>query len=157
MMQFSDRWVRRFFDISSAISTWSKDYSTKCGAVIVRPDKTICSVGYNGFPRGVDDNSVTYDEKNYMTVHAEINAILSARDQTMAGYSLFLVAGGLSPCSQCAAAIIQKGIKHVYVLDNGKNEDIDYITRKAKWSTSCNKGLSMFEECGVEVHIVKVI
>jgi deoxycytidylate deaminase len=35
---------------------WSKDPSTKVGAVIVRPDLTVASIGYNGFPRGMSDD-----------------------------------------------------------------------------------------------------
>ena len=74
-------WDRRFLGLAAHIATWSKDPSTKVGAVIVRPNKTIVSVGFNGLPRGVDDLDSRYNEralKYAMTVHAEANARLRA-------------------------------------------------------------------------------
>jgi len=47
-------WHDRFFAMADLVGSWSKDPSTKVGAVIIRPDRTIASVGYNGFPRGVE-------------------------------------------------------------------------------------------------------
>lgn len=35
-----DKWDQRFLELAKVVSTWSKDPSTKTGAVIVRPDKT---------------------------------------------------------------------------------------------------------------------
>ena len=52
---FNDKWNVRFMQMAQLISTWSKDASTKVGCVIVSPEKVILSMGYNGFPRGVDD------------------------------------------------------------------------------------------------------
>ena len=48
-------WDMRFAQLAKLVSLWSKDPSTKVGSVIVRPDKTIASVGFNGFPKGVPD------------------------------------------------------------------------------------------------------
>jgi dCMP deaminase len=45
----------RFLQLAEFIAGWSRDSSTHCGAVIVRPNRTIASVRYNGFPRGCDD------------------------------------------------------------------------------------------------------
>jgi dCMP deaminase len=54
----STAWARKFFDLAQHISGWSKDRSTKVGAVIFNPDThAILSVGYNGFPRGVRDDA----------------------------------------------------------------------------------------------------
>ena len=44
------KWKLRFLGLSEYIAQWSKDPSTKVGAVIVRPDKSIVSMGFNGFP-----------------------------------------------------------------------------------------------------------
>ena len=44
------------FNLAKHIGSWSKDPSTKVGAVIVDDKNRIVSVGYNGFPRGVEDS-----------------------------------------------------------------------------------------------------
>ena len=104
-------WHKRFFDLADLVGSWSKDPSTKVGAAIVRPDRTIASVGYNGFPRGVEDVYTTRDAKLLRTVHAEANAILAAQEP-LRGYTLYVTP--LHPCANCAAYIIQSGIKEVH-------------------------------------------
>ena len=107
------KWDLRFLTMADLIATWSKDPSTKVGAVVVRPDRTICSLGYNGFPRGVDDKREFYenrDTKLARIIHAEVNAVLSAREP-LTGYTLYVSVS--LPCSHCAAVIIQSGISRV--------------------------------------------
>lgn len=107
------KWDRRFLDMAAFVATWSKDPSTQVGAVIVRPDRTIASVGYNGFPRGVSDDDARYADRSLkypMIVHAEMNAILSAKEPLL-GYAIYVTP--LAPCATCAGAIIQSGIKRV--------------------------------------------
>ena len=53
---FSDKWNRRFMELAFMVASWSKDPSTKTGAVVVGPDREIRATGYNGLVRGVDDN-----------------------------------------------------------------------------------------------------
>ena len=57
---FSDKWHKRFMEVAELVSTWSKDPSTKVGAIVVGPDREIRSTGYNGLVRGVDEMVVTY-------------------------------------------------------------------------------------------------
>lgn len=110
------KWDRRFLDMAKMVSGWSKDPSTKCGAVIVRPDLTVASVGYNGFPRGCDDSDEIYADrplKLERVVHAELNAILSCYDRPV-GYTIYTwpPSNGGS-CARCAAHIVQAGIKRM--------------------------------------------
>jgi dCMP deaminase len=112
----NDKWDRRFIELARFVADWSKDPSTKVGAVIVRPDRTVAALGFNGFPRGVLDHSERYDDrptKYEMVVHAELNSILNTRE-SLEGYTLYVTP--LPPCSQCAAAIIQRGITRVVIL-----------------------------------------
>lgn len=137
-------WDDRFLDLADHIADWSKDPSTKVGAVIVRPNRTIASVGYNGFPRGVDDDPKRLNNrpiKYAMTVHAEANAILSA-DGRLDGCSLYVTP--LHPCSNCAALIIQAGITKV--VARMPNDP-------AHWADSFDKAKIMFDEAGVEIII----
>ena len=64
------------------VSTASKDPSTKCGGVIVRPDKSIVSVGFNGFPKVGEDRPEWLDareEKYKRMVHSDLKAICDTR------------------------------------------------------------------------------
>lgn len=104
------KWDRRFLEMAKLVASWSKDPSTQTGAVIVRPDRTIASVGYNGFPRGCNDSSLLYAdrEKKYSRiVHCEMNAILSAREP-LHGYTLYTTP--FCSCDRCAVHVIQAGI-----------------------------------------------
>lgn len=129
-------WDELFIGVAKLASKRSKDPDTQCGACIVDPKKNrIVSVGYNGLPRGLDDNGfdvrfeyncefipndgVTYDywkkpDKYKFVVHAEENAILNASED-IEGFHLYLyTTKGYLPCSDtCAKSIIQKGIKEV--------------------------------------------
>jgi dCMP deaminase len=105
------RWNKRFLKLAKEVSSWSKDPSTKVGAVIVRPDKTVAAIGYNGFPRGMSDNDDflnNRDEKYARMIHAEINAINSCRDQDMIGYTMY---GTFMCCDRCFVQLANKGIK----------------------------------------------
>ena len=140
----SGKWQARFIKLAEEISTWSKDVSSQVGAVIVRPDRTICSVGFNGFPRGVEDSQdaiTNRDTKLLRTIHAELNAILSSKE-SLVGYSIFV--WPFQPCAQCAAAIIQSGIADVYCHYN------DHLAHE-RWSESFKAALQMFDEAQVRV------
>lgn len=133
-------------DLADLVRTRSRDPSTKIGAVILRPDKTIASLGYNGFPRGVRDDEELYNDRQVKllrTIHGELNAILTAREP-LDGYTIYV--SPLHPCSNCAAAIIQSGIKKVVArCDAG---DV------SRWQDSFDQASSMFSEAGIEIVIV---
>ena len=140
----SSKWQARFMALAKEVASWSKDPSSAVGAVIVRPDRTICSVGFNGFPRGVKDSQsaiANRDTKLLRTVHAELNAILSAKE-SLTGYSLFV--WPFQPCSSCAAAIIQSGIKDVYCPPSNN-------PAQERWSESFKAALQMLDEAEVRV------
>ena len=136
-------WDRRFLDLAEHIAQWSKDPRTKVGAVIVDEKKRVVSVGYNGFPRGVDDTPDRYEDretKHLFVAHAERNALDNA-PLMVDGCTLYVP---LLPCNECAKSIIQKGINRVvtYTPDRdgtGFNWD---ITKK------------MFEESGVALELL---
>jgi dCMP deaminase len=141
-----DKWDGRFLDLAVFVADWSKDPSTKVGAVLVRPDRTVASLGFNGFPRGVLDHPERYDDrptKYEMVVHAELNALLSTRE-SLEGYTLYVTP--LPPCGQCAAAIIQRGIRKVVIA---MDKDLPEIWAK-KWELSS----TMFGEAGIAVRVL---
>lgn len=90
----------------------SKDPSTKVGAVIVNPHNHVVSLGYNGFPKGVEDSEERLndrDTKIRFVQHAERNA-LDNSDVPVRGCTMYVT---LKPCSECAKSIVQKGITEV--------------------------------------------
>lgn len=109
-----DKWDIRFLEMARLIGGWSKDPSSQCGSVIVRPDRTIASTGFNGFPRGMNDGKFLYEDvtrKHQRVIHAEINAILFAREP-LEGFTIYN--SKYIPCIPCCVAIIQSGIKKVF-------------------------------------------
>lgn len=142
------KWDQRFMDLATHVSSWSKDPSTKVGSVIVRPDRTVASIGYNGFPRGVFDDHERYmnrSVKYLFVVHAEINAILSSHE-SLQGYTLYCYP--MMPCAQCAAAIIQAGLgKVVYSIPSNREA-------AERWSDDHQVAIQMFEEAKVDLDYV---
>jgi dCMP deaminase len=52
-----NKWDKNFLQLAKTVSTFSKDPSTKVGAVIVDDDNRVISIGYNGFPKGIKDDN----------------------------------------------------------------------------------------------------
>jgi dCMP deaminase len=138
----NERWDLRFLALAKHIAQWSKDPSTLVGAVIVRPDRTICSLGYNGLPRGVqNEQKILMDRglKLRVMVHAEVNAILSAAE-VVAGCTIYV--WPFQPCAQCAAQIVQSGIKRVVTLSSDNERS---------WAESFSVARNLFEAVGVDL------
>jgi len=113
----SRSWDDYFIDLARMVATRSKDPSSQVGAVIVR-DRNILSTGYNGFPRGVnDDRPERYERptKYLWIVHGEENAILNAGRNGTATEGSTLYVTPFAPCVPCAKAIIQSGIREVVI------------------------------------------
>ncbi|MGN0904592.1 MAG: deoxycytidylate deaminase [Alphaproteobacteria bacterium] len=140
-----NKWQRRFFDLAALVAAWSKDPSSQVGAVIVDDRKRIVSVGFNGLPIGVDDTEDRLNRREIkyeLIVHAEANAILTAQ-RSVAGCTIYV--HPYLPCSRCAGAIIQAGIKKVVVEDRPIPE---------RWRENFMLSKTILEEAGVEVEIV---
>ncbi len=127
-------WDTYFMGVAKLSGLRSKDPSTQVGACIVSKDKKIIGIGYNGFPRGIEDESFPWgkdgdwlDTKYPYVVHAEANAILNATT-SLEGASIYVT---LFPCNECAKLIIQSGIKEiVYVEDRNFNHDLFKASKK---------------------------
>lgn len=138
----SDVWDGRFLDLAEHVGSWSKDPSTKVGAVIVRPDRTIASLGYNGLPRGVRDLPERLNDravKYAITIHAEQNAILSAHEPVR-GYTLYV--SPLHPCAACASIIVQAGLSRVVCRMSGPPD---------RWLENFRLAREIFDDAGVSV------
>ena len=128
-----------YLSIAEAVLARSTCLRRKYGAVIVKDDEII-STGYNGAPRGMQnccDVGYCYREEKHIThgeryeaccsVHAEMNAIISASRRDMIGSTLYLVgfeADGspvenITPCSICRRLIYNAGIAAIVMRGVG--------------------------------------
>ncbi len=118
-------WDEYFMGVALLSAKRSKDPNTQVGCCIVNENKRIVAVGYNGMPRGCDDDKYPWsiregniNETKYgYVVHAELNAILNATTP-LANCILYV---SLFPCNECTKAIIQSGIKEIVYLDDKYN------------------------------------
>lgn len=133
-------WDKRFIELAKHVATWSKDPSTKVGAVIVDPSHRVIGIGYNGFPRFIDDNDRLNNRelKNEITVHAEVNAILNATN-FVHGCEIYVTH---PPCVKCATVIIQSGIGAV--ISPKPSEDM-----LSRWKQSLELASELFKEAVV--------
>lgn len=130
-----DEWA---LGLALAVSKRSRDPSTKVGAVIIRPDKTIASMGYNGFPRNMEDKEEwweTKEEKYARVIHAEMNALLNCKE-SVTRMTLYITH---PPCENCAKHVAASGISRVVFR---VNEDIN-----KRWNTK--KSEEIFANCQV--------
>ena len=102
--------------LAKQAAQWSKDPSSKIGAVAIGGKGQVLSTGYNGFPRGIqdyDDRWNNREEKYKYVVHAEMNCIYNANyhNQSLKGSTMYIV--GLPVCHECAKGIIQAGVVRV--------------------------------------------
>jgi dCMP deaminase len=127
------------------VASWSKDRSTKGGAVIVGPDKIPRVIGYNGFPRGVNDDAEDRHGrplKYRWTEHAERNAIYNAAriGVSLAGCIMYVP---WFPCMDCARAIVQAGIVELVAI----RPDLDHPI----WGEDFQLALQLFDEAAIRV------
>ena len=147
----SRSWDLCFLALAEHVATWSKDESRKVGCVIVGPDKDVRAIGFNGFPRGVDDDVPARragPDKYLWTEHAERNAIYNA---ARVGISLKGCTAYLPwfPCMDCARAIVQSGIT---TLVCGQSPDLT----DPKWGADFASVPVLLLEGGVELRVERV-
>ena len=132
-------------DLARLVATWSKDPSTGVGAVITDPNNRIASMGFNGFPRGVQDDTeqtMDRDERLRRTIHAEDNALLFAQ-RSVVGCTIYVTH---PPCAKCAAKIVQAGITRVVC-------PTPTAAFAERWSSDMMSAAEMFSEAGVVVQM----
>jgi len=137
------KWDRRYLELASLVASWSKDPSTKAGAVIIRPDRTVVSVGFNGFPKNMPDNPEWYanrEEKYSRVVHCEINAMIHSYEN-LKGYTLYTYP--FAPCDRCVVQMLQAGIVRFVFPE----PSADALTR---WAEAFVKTKKYITESGAE-------
>jgi|TARA_Y100000310_G_scaffold69164_1_gene64592 dCMP deaminase len=140
------KWDLRFLGLACHIAGWSKDPSTKAGAVVVK-ERRVLSLGYNGFPMGIDDDPALYEDreaKYIRVVHAEANALLLGGTD-LRGATLYT--WPFMSCSRCAGLVIQAGImRHVSLF----TEDEEHLDR---WGEPPMLTKEMLGDAGVQIKL----
>jgi dCMP deaminase len=138
-------WDHRFMELARRVATWSKDKSRQVGCVIVGPDNVVRAIGFNGFPRGLNDDDEARHQrpaKYLWTEHAERNAIYTAARNgvALAGTRMYLP---WFPCVDCARAIAQSGIVELNVNAPDLSDP--------QWGDSFGVSIELLDEAGVRV------
>lgn len=148
-MMTNPKWDIRYLGLAREVSSWSKDPSSKIGAVAIGHKGQVLSQGYNGFARGIrDDLAPRWELKEYkykFVVHAEMNAIYNATYNGVSLDGATLYIWGLPCCSECAKGVIQVGIKRVVMPKKDYPE---------QWVESFKLSETMFSEAGVEYEFI---
>jgi dCMP deaminase len=137
-----NKWDARMLALVELVATWSKDPSSRVGAAIVDDKNRVVSLGFNGFPRAVDDSAAMLldrEEKLRRTIHAEENALLFAT-RPVAGCTIYVTH---PPCARCAAKLIQAGIARVVSAPPSREFG-------SRWAQEMRSAGQMFAEAGVE-------
>jgi dCMP deaminase len=142
-------WDQRWLDLATLIGSWSKDRSRGVGCVFVGSANQILSTGYNGLPRGIDDDVEQRHErpeKYDWTEHAERNAIYNAARSgvTLQGSEVY---ASLFPCIACARAVIQVGASTLVTHAPDLNDD--------RWGREFELSIVMLKEAGVTLRLLE--
>jgi dCMP deaminase len=138
-------WHSMFMGVALLAAARSKDGRKRNGACIASADNKILGVGYNGLPRGCDDNDASYwadidsdplQSRHSYIVHAEVNAILNCVVLPLTGSTIYATQ---FPCPRCVQSIIQVGIKRVV-----------YLEKKSHHVASNGASDKMLADAGVE-------
>lgn len=101
-------WDEYAMRLAEVAASKSKDPWQKVGAVILRADSSIASIGYNGFPQGVTEDWEDREKRRLLVIHAEQNALRYTKPGE--GKTLYST---LLPCNDCLKSIAAYGIKRV--------------------------------------------
>lgn len=136
------KWTNRLLQLADVPAGWSKDPSTKVGAVIADDKHRIVGIGYNGFPRDTRDDALMYadrDRKLPRIIHAEVNAVLNS-NKPVDGCTIYVTH---PPCMACSAVIIQSGIRKIVSRPPSK----DFL---ARWGDQYDLMKEFVKEAKVE-------
>lgn len=160
-----------YLDIAETVLERSTCLRRCYGAIIVKHDE-IVSTGYNGAPRGrkncMDLGYCTREALNIpsgqryelcRSVHAEMNAIISAARRDTLGATLYLAGREASDgrllshatsCSMCRRLIINAGIERVVIRNTPKDYEVvlvqDWVTEDDSLPVGWDKETRM-ENC----------
>jgi dCMP deaminase len=144
-----EKWDRRFLELAKHIAQYSKDPSTKVGAILVNDLQQVVGMGYNGFPRGVEDSPERLNDrptKYKFVVHAEVNACVQAGHAARGATLYVWPSFNLPPiCNECAKVAIQAGVAGIVGYRGPETE------ASSRWADTIKIAGEMWSEAGLFV------
>ena len=104
-----DKWIQLALRLAEATAPTSSDRYHKVGCAVLRKEGSVCGIGFNGQPPGVDlteDESLHRDFRRRLTTHAESNALAFCKPGDP-----YLLAVTLPPCDRCLVDAARYGVK----------------------------------------------
>jgi len=122
-------WDKIWMQMAETIAQRSHHPTFKVGAIIVTSDNTqVLSLGYNGNAKGMSNVPQSEEPGCSGLLHAEINALLKLDYNNPKDKVMYIT---LSPCENCAMAIINSGIKKVVYKESYRDMSGVDLLRKA--------------------------
>jgi len=115
-------WEEYAIALAEVAALKSKDPYVKVGCCLLRHDNTIASLGYNGFPSGVEEDWSDRDERRKYVNHSEQNALRFVKPN-----ECYLAAITLLPCNDCLKSLASYGIKKVIYREVYDRDDSSLI------------------------------
>ena len=108
-------WDTIWMNFASDLALRSTCRRSSVGCVVVSTDNsTVLGLGYNGGPKGLNNDCLSDEPGKCGHLHAEINALLKANYRDAASRKAYLT---LSPCLNCATALVNFGVEEVIYRD----------------------------------------
>lgn len=140
----SKRTDRQFLAMAEAVGhIFSKDPSTRVGAIAVGTSNNQVAWGYNGLPPGLADTPERLQDREVkyaLTLHAEENALANA---PFAVRTLYVTH---PPCAGCALRILAKRTVQRVVYAESRDTGFD-----KRWAPAVAEARALLAEGGVKL------
>lgn len=124
-------WEEYALALALVAASRSEDPYRKVGSCVLRHDKSVAGIGYNGAPPGINIDWTDRDDRRKRVIHAEVNALRYIRPDEG-----WLIAVTLLPCRSCLQMIASYGIKKIVYHDVYEEDEV---------------ALQLAEEWGIEL------
>jgi dCMP deaminase len=135
-------WGSYALELAKTASLRSEDPWKKTGCCVLRHDKSVAGIGYNGAPRGVEIDWSNRDERRKRVIHAEINALAFCKPG-----EVWLLACNLLPCHHCLQVAASYGIKRIIYEEVYDKDDLS-LTLAGEWGMDLVKLSNEIERDG---------
>lgn len=124
-------WDKYGLTLARSASFRSEDPYLKVGACILRPDRSVAGIGYNGAAPGVEIEWANRDARRSYVIHAEQNAFRFTTPTEVRGGFLYI---SHHPCLECIKITASYGIKQVMYVDliDSNTYDLEAINKIAR-------------------------
>lgn len=132
-------WEEYAVELALSARSRSEDPYHRVGCALMRHDRTVAALGYNGAPPGVDIDWTDRDLRRRFVIHAEANALRYVHPGEVA-----LLAATMMPCSNCVLLAASYRISRIVYVEGLDPEvyDVPFTERLAA-------------DCGIQMERIK--